>query len=124
MTILTDHARTLLARALCARGPVLPAQVFAGLGTGGTPASGLSGEPATAGYARQRVTFTGTVPQRNADALRYSFAAAAGTLSHVGLFDAPSGGNPLAFAPLAAPVAVSAPGVVTIAADALTVGPE
>jgi hypothetical protein len=124
MTILTDHARTLLARALCGRSPVLPAQVFAALGTGGSLAAGLTGEPATAGYARQRVTFTGTAPQRNADPLRYSFAGAAGTLSHFGLFDAPAGGNPLAFAPLATAVTVSGPGVVTLAADTLTVGPE
>lgn len=124
MTILTDHARTLLARALCARGPTLPAQVFAALGTGGSIAAGLTGEPATTGYARQRVNFSGTTPQRNADPLRYTFGAAAGTLTHLGLFDAPAGGNPLAFLLLTAPVAVTGPGVVTIAADALSVGPE
>jgi hypothetical protein len=121
MPVLTDYSRNLLARALCARLPALPTQVFAALGTGGSVAAGLTGEPAGNGYARQRVTFTGTGQQRNAEALRFVFSAAAGTLSHLGLYDAASGGNALTFGPLAAAVAVTGPGTVTIAADALTV---
>jgi hypothetical protein len=124
MTILTDHARSLLARALCGRNPTLPGNVFAGLGTAATQAAGLTGEPTTQGYARQRVAFSGTAPQRNADALRFSFGASAGTLSHLGLFDAPAGGNPLAFVTLAVPVTVAGPGTVTIGVEALSVGPE
>ncbi len=120
MTILTDHARNLLARALAGRAPVLPAQVFAGLGTGGTAAQGLTGEPTAGGYARQRVTFTGTGAQSNAEAVRFVFSAAVGTLTHLGLFDAASGGNPLAVVPLAQPAVMSGPGTVTIAPEALT----
>ena len=41
MTDLTDHAKNLLARALCGRVPGLPAAVWAGLGTGGADATGL-----------------------------------------------------------------------------------
>ncbi|WP_376088640.1 hypothetical protein ACE7GA_16495 [Roseomonas sp. CCTCC AB2023176] len=120
---LTDHARNLLARALCGRAPTLPGSVFAALGTGGTVAAGLSGEPAGNGYTRQRVTFTGTGTQRNVEALRFVFAAGAGTLTHVALYDAPSGGNPLIVSTLAAPVAVTGPGTVTLPADAMTVTP-
>lgn len=120
MTTLTDYARDILARAIAARGPVLPTQVFAGLGTGGTASAGLTGEPTGSGYARQRVTFTGTGAQSNAEALRFIFTAAAGTLTHVGLFDAASGGNPLAFVALPQPAAMTGPGTVTIATGSLT----
>lgn len=124
MTDLTDHAKNLLARAICGRVPVLPSAIWAALGTGGSDATGITGEPAGTGYARQRVTFTGTGAQRNVGALSFSFTGAAGTLSHLGLFDAASGGNPLTWAPLSVPVTVAGPGTVTVAADSLTVTPE
>jgi hypothetical protein len=124
MTDLTDHAKNLLARALCGRVPSLPAAVFAALGTGGADATGVTGEPAGTGYARQRVTFTGTGAQRNVSAFAFTFTGAAGTLTHLGLFDAATGGNPLTWAPLSAPVTVSGPGTVTVAADGLTVTPD
>ncbi|WP_043836058.1 phage tail fiber protein [Muricoccus aerilatus] len=123
MSALTDYARNLLARAVCARVPSLPTTVYAALGTGGTAAAGLSGEPAGNGYARQRVTFTGTGAQQNAEAIRFVFSASAGTLTHVGLYDAASGGNPLLVAPLAAPVVMAGTGTVTVAANALSVNP-
>ena len=124
MTDLTDHAKNLLARALCGRMPTLPAAVYAALGTGGADATGVTGEPAGTGYARQRVTFTGTGVQRNVSAFAFTFTTAAGTLSHLGLFDAATGGNPLTWAPLSAPVTVSGPGTVTVVADGLTVTPD
>jgi len=122
MSDLTDYARNLLARAVCARAPGLPSAVYAALGTGGT-AAGLSGEPVGLGYARQRVTFTGTGAQRNAEALRFVFSGPAGTLSHVGLYDAASGGNPLLVSPLNAAVAMVGAGTVTLAAESLVVSP-
>jgi len=124
MTDLTDHAKNLLARALCARVPAMPSTVWAALGTGGADASGVTGEPAGTGYARQRVTFTGTGVQRNVEALRFTFAAAAGSMSHLGLFDAATGGNPLTWSALNQVVTVGGPGTVTIAVDALTVTPD
>lgn len=123
MSDLTDYARNLLARAICGRFPTLPGAIYAALGTGGTAAAGLSGEPAGNGYARQRVTFTGTGVQRNAEAIRFTFSAAVGTLSHVGLYDAASGGNPLVISPLNAAVTMSGPGTVTLAAESLVVNP-
>ena len=119
MTDLTDHAKNLLGRALCARVPALPSQVFLGLGTGGADATGLTGEPTGNGYARQRVTFTGTGAQTNTDAIRFTFTAAVGTLTHVGLFDAASGGNPLTWSALAQPAAVTGAGTVTLNAASL-----
>src|SRR3954470_19566569 len=119
MPDLTDYAKNLLGRALCARVPALPSQVFLGLGTGGSDATGLTGEPAGTGYARQRVTFTGTGAQQNTDAVRFTFTGPAGTLTHVGLFDAASGGNPLTWSALAQPAAVTGAGTVTLNAAAL-----
>jgi hypothetical protein len=124
MPVLTDYARNLMTFALCARGPSLPTAVYAALGTGGSVAAGLAGEPAGNGYARQKIIFTGTGQQRNAEALRFVFTGAAGTMTHIGLFDAASGGNALAFGPLTQTAPVSGAGTVTIAAETLTVNAE
>ena len=124
MTDLTDHAKNLLGRALCGRLPTLPSAAWAALGTGGADATGVTGEPAGNGYARQRVTFTGTGAQRNLSAITFAFTTSIGTVSHLGLFDAATGGNPLTWAPLSAPVTVAGPGTITIAADALAITPE
>lgn len=124
MTDLTDHAKNLLARALCGRLPTLPTAVWAALGTAGTDATGITGEPAGTGYIRQRVTFTGTGVQRNVEAIRFTFTGAAGTLTHLGLFDAATGGNPLSHGTLSAPVTVAGPGTVTVPIDALTMTAE
>jgi len=123
MPDLTDYAKNLLGRALCARVPALPSQVFLALGTGGTDAAGLTGEPVGNGYARQRVTFTGTGPQANTDAIRFTFTAATGTLTHAGLFDAANGGNPLTWSALSQPAAVTGAGTVTLNAAALVLTP-
>ena len=121
MPDLTDYAKNLLGRALCGRAPALPAQVYLGLGTGGADATGLVGEPAGAGYARQRVTFSGTGAQQNTDAIRFTFTAATGTLTHVGLFDAASGGNPLTWSALAQAAAVAGAGTVTVNSAGLSI---
>ncbi len=122
MTALTDHAKNLLARALVGRQPSLPVAVWVGLGTGGTDAAGLTGEPAAAtGYARQPASFTGTGSQKNAAQLRFNFGQATGTLTHVGIYDAASGGNPLAWATLGAPATLTSAGSITIPAESLAV---
>jgi hypothetical protein len=120
MAILTDYARNLLGRALCGRAPALPSAIYAALGSGAT-AAGLTGEPAGNGYTRQRVTFTGNGQQRNVEVIRFVFNGAAGTLTHIGLYDAVSGGNPLVYGPLAQSAAVVGPGTLTVAAEALTI---
>jgi hypothetical protein len=120
MSSLTDYGRNMLARALCGRLPPLPNQVFLAIGSGGSTAAGLAGEPAGNGYARQRVTFTGTGVQQNAEPVRFTFTAAAGSFTHVGLYDAAAGGNPLTWSALAQGVTVGGPGTVTINPGALT----
>ena len=121
MSSLTDYAKNVLTRALCGRSPVLPTAVFLGLGTGGSDPTGISGEAVGNGYARQRVVFTGTGVQQNAEAVRFTFTAAAGTFTHVGLFDAAAGGNALTWSPLASPAAVAGPGTVTINPGAFSI---
>ncbi len=121
MPDLTDYAKNLLGRALCGRLPAVPSQVFLGLGTGGSDTGGLTGEPIGTGYARQRVTFSGSGAQQNTDAVTFTFAAAPGTLTHCGLFDAASGGNPLTWSALTSSVAVTAAGTVTIGAAGLNI---
>ncbi len=121
MSSLTDHAENILARAITGRAPALPTAVFLALGTGGSEATGITGEPAGNGYARQRVTFTGTGPQQNTDTVRFTFTAAAGTFTHAGLFDAVAGGNPLTWAALPAAAPVTGPGTLSINPGALTV---
>ncbi len=124
MADLTDYAKNLLGRALCARSPALPSQVYLGLGTGGSDPTGLTGEPVGSGYARQKVTFSGTGAQQNTDAIRFTFTAPVGTLTHVGLFDAASGGNPLTWSALASAAAVTGAGTVTINAAGLVLTPN
>lgn len=121
MAYITTYAQDLLGRALCGRAPALPAQVFLALGTGGADATGVVGEPTGNGYARQRVTFTGTGTQSNGAAVSFSFTGGVGTLTHAGLFDAATGGNPLTWSALAQSVAVTGTGTITINAAGLTV---
>ena len=125
MTALTDYAKNLVARALVGRQPSLPIAVWAAIGTGGTDASGLTGEPAAAtGYARQPVAFTGSGTQRNTAALRFAFTSPVGTLTHVGLFDAVAGGNAIAWGTLGTPATLSVAGPVTVPAESLTVAAD
>ena len=122
MTALTDYAKNLLARALVGRQPSLPVAVWVALGTGGTDAAGLTGEPpAVSGYVRQPTSFTGSGTQRNATQVRFAFTQAVGTLTHVGIYDALAGGNPLAWAPLGTPATLNAAGTITIPGESLSV---
>jgi len=120
MSSLTDYAKNVLARAICGRAPLLPSAVFAALGTGGSDPTGISGEAVGNGYARQRVTFTGSGVQQNAEVVRFTFTAAAGSFSHIGMFDAASGGNALTWSPLTTSVSVAGPGTVSVNPGAFT----
>jgi hypothetical protein len=122
MTALTDYAKNLLARALVGRQPALPTAVWVALGTGGSDAIGLTGEPpAASGYTRQPVSFTGSGTQRNVAPVRFAFTTGVGTLTHIGLYDAPAGGNALAWGTLGTPATLSAAGTITIPAESLSV---
>lgn len=123
MANITTYAQDLLARALCGRAPALPAQVYLGLGTGGADATGVVGEPAGNGYARQRVTFTGTGAQQNSNTVTFTFTGAAGTLAYAGLFDAATGGNPLTWSALTQAVSITGAGTVTVNPAGLSLVP-
>ena len=121
MTSLTDYAKNLLGRSVVGRRPTLPSAVFIALGTGGSDASGVSGEPTGTGYARQAVTFFGTGMQYNISQVRFSFTTAPGTLTHVGVFDAQAAGNALLWAPLATPVTLNGAGIVNIPVSSMNI---
>ena len=121
MTSLTDYAKNMLGRSVVGRRPALPAAVFIALGTGGSDASGVLGEPTGTGYTRQPVTFFGTGMQYNISQVRFSFTTAPGTLTHVGVFDAQTAGNPLLWAPLATPVTLNGAGIVNIPVSSMNI---
>lgn len=122
MTALTDYAKNILASALVGRQPSLPVAVWVALGTGGSDATGLTGEPAAAsGYTRQPATFTGTGTQTNVAQVKFTFTSGVGTLTHLGIYDAGSAGNPLAYAPLGTPATLNSAGSITIPVASLTV---
>jgi hypothetical protein len=121
MTSMTDYTKNLLGRSVVGRRPALPSAVFIALGTGGSDASGVSGEPSGTGYARQAVTFFGTGLQYNVSQVSFTFTSAPGTLTHIGVFDALTAGNPLLWAPLATPVTLTVPGIVNIPVNSLNV---
>ncbi|MFN8984493.1 MAG: hypothetical protein ACK5X9_18500 [Alphaproteobacteria bacterium] len=121
MTSLSDFAKNLLSRSAVGRRPELPSAVFVALGTGGSDATGVTGEPTGTGYARLAVTFFGTGLQYNVSELRFNFTSAPGTLTHIGLFDAQATGNPILWAPLATPATLNVPGIIIIPVNSLTV---
>jgi hypothetical protein len=121
MTSLTDYAKNMLGRSVVGRRPALPTAAFIALGTGGSDAGGVLGEPTGTGYTRQPVTFFGTGMQYNISQVRFSFTTAPGTLTHVGVFDAQAAGNPLLWAPLATPVTLNGAGIVNIPVNSMNV---
>jgi hypothetical protein len=121
MTSLTDYAKNMLGRSVVGRRPALPTAAFIALGTGGSDAGGVLGEPTGTGYTRQPVTFFGTGMQYNISQVRFSFTTAPGTLTHVGVFDAQASGNPLLWAPLATPVTLNGAGIVNIPVNSMNV---
>jgi hypothetical protein len=123
MSNITTYAQDLLGRALCGRAPAMPTQVYLGLGTGGADATGVVGEPSGSGYARQRVTFSGTGAQQNSNTVTFTFTGAVGTLAYAGMFDAATGGNALTWSALAQSVSVTGAGTVTINPAGLSLTP-
>ncbi len=69
------------------------------------------------------MTFSGTGPQQNTDAVRFAFTTGVGALTHAGLFDAATGGNPLTWSALSQAAQVTAAGTVTISPAGLVVTP-
>ena len=85
--------------------------------------SGGGTEVSTGGYARQSVTFSVSGDTAtNTGAVEFPTATASyGTVTHVGVFDASSSGNLLAFSALNVSKAIDTGDVFKIAAGSLTV---
>jgi hypothetical protein len=82
-----------------------PTQWHVGLFTAAPGETGGGTEVSGSAYARQAATFTvsGTAPTKAANSGAIEFAAATGswgTITHVGIFDAATGGNMLVYAAL------------------------
>jgi hypothetical protein len=95
----------------------LAAYFFRGwLGYGAGLASGTLSEPADTNYARRPVEFgrpdSGVVLDMNGGTVGPA-TSSWGSLTHVGIFDAPSAGNLLLWFPLASPAVVQAGGSYT-----------
>jgi len=99
MSALSDHAEKLVLDWLMTNGTATrPTAWYLALYTAAPSDSGGGTEVSTGGYARQSVTFDaastpgGTTSNTNAPSFTAS-GANYGTVSHVGIFDASSGGN-------------------------------
>lgn len=122
MSRLSDYNENLLLNwHLTTNAATRPTAWFLGLGTGSSD-SGLTGEPSGDGYARQAVSWTVTgSTAENSGALSFGPATASwGTISHVAVFDAVSGGNMLWHGPVAASQVVNNGVTVTVAAGTVT----
>lgn len=102
--------------------------LYVGLFTAAPGEAGGGTELSTAGtaYARQTAAFTvsGTAPTQatNTAAIEWAAATSAwGTVTHVAVFDAASGGNMLAFAALTASKTIASGDVFRIPASNLTI---
>lgn len=123
MANLSNNAESLVAQWLMTAGAVTrPTAWWLGLGTASSD-TGLTGEPSGNGYARQSVTFTVTGDQAaNSTTPTFgpSTGAGWGTLTHVGVFDASTGGNLIAHGPLTASITNNVGNTHTVAASAVT----
>jgi hypothetical protein len=98
-----------------------PSAVYVSLHTADPGETGAN-EVTGGGYARQQVTFNAPSAgsMTNSNLLRWNNMPAV-TITHAGLWDAASAGNPLWFGPLSAAVTLSAGSAFEIAAGSLTV---
>lgn len=101
---------------------------FIGLFNGDPTDTGLSGDEVTTDIATARLpislgapTGTGTRSATNDVEVDFGAAVGAASVTHFALFDAPTAGNMLASAALAAPQTVAATNPVKFAVGALTV---
>lgn len=102
MSGLSAYAQTqVLKWLLTAQAVNRPVAFYLGLGTG-ADAAGLTGEPAGMGYARQAVAFS-VIANQGANTGVAAFGPALapwGMITHGAIFDAPTGGNMLAWGEL------------------------
>ena len=99
MAALSDHAEALLLDWLMTTGTATrPTNWYVALYTAAPSDSGGGTEVSTGGYARQAVTFAAATSPggttSNSGTVSFTASGAAyGTVTHIGIFDAVSGGN-------------------------------
>lgn len=105
-----------------------PASLYYGLFTAAPSAGGGGTEVSGGSYARKQITNNTTNnpnasggSKANGSSIDFPFATAGwGTLTHVAIFDAPTGGNMLYYAALTTPRTVNADDAFTFQAGQLT----
>lgn len=127
MAGLADHGENLaLNWMFTAQAVTRPTAWYVGLHTSApSDATPSNGELVGNNYARQAVTFGAASSGQVANTGSFQHGPATGsnwgTITHVSIWDAPSGGNCLAFGSVGSPVAINVNDSVTGAIGALTV---
>jgi len=110
MNTLSDYAENLVLKwLLSAAAATRPTAWYVALFTAAPGETGGGTEVATGAYARQAIAFTvsGSAPSQAANNAQIEFPTATagwGTISHVGIFDASTGGNMLAYGEVLNPI--------------------
>ena len=101
--------------------PTRPTSRFLSLHTADPGATGAS-EASGTGYARMAITFSAAAASqsKNSNTISLTPTAALGTLTHLAIWDALTGGNMLYSGPLSSAVAHSANLTLTVAPNAIT----
>jgi hypothetical protein len=118
MTQFSDYAENLLCNFLLNNATATrPTAWFVALYTAAPSDSGGGTEVSTGGYSRQAVTFSvaSAGATSNTGALTFTASASWGTITHIGIFDASTGGNLLMHGALTTPRTIGAGETLTFA---------
>lgn len=123
MSFSNTFETTVLTWAFTTSSATRPTSWYLALYTSAPGEAGGGTEVSGGGYARQSVTFTISGNEAtNSGAIEYPTATASyGTVTHVGVFDAASGGNLIAYAALATSKAIDTGDVLRVPAGDLDI---
>ena len=123
MSFSNTFETTLLTWAFSSNSATRPTAWFLALYTAAPGEAGGGTEVSGGGYARQSVAFTISGNEAtNSGAIEYPTATSSyGTVTHVGVFDASSGGNLIAYAALATSKAIDTGDVLRVPAGDLDI---
>ena len=131
MSVMTNQMERLILNTLRGTTAAAPVAVYIGLFLSDPGESGSGTEITYTGYARQQVTFSAPtasgsdVSMTNTDAVVFAQpSSAAGTITHIGLMDAATGGNMLVHIPLVTPIATAGDFAPTIKSGVIRIAME
>lgn len=115
MSVMTNYFETLVLNAFRGTTATAPAKVYAALFLSDPTETGTAGtEAAYTGYVRKEITFASpttsganVTTQNSAEIIFPTPTAAAGTVTHVAIMDASSGGNMLVYKQLSSPITLT-----------------